>query len=157
MVTTITPGKTILESSLQKPTGGMYLSVEQSNLVHNVWTFVELDAISAGFTDGIEDIVNHKITPGVAGYYLIIAQLCLLRLIADKNYRLTIRISDATSIADSYVHSSVVDSLSINCTTIVYLGAADYVQIGVTSMAGVDTVDILANPRYTFLRVQRVR
>jgi len=141
----------------QKPSGGMYLSVEQSNLIHNTWTFVELDAISAGFTDGIEDVVNHKLTPGAAGFYIVIAQVCLLNLIADKNYRVTIRISDATSVADSYAHASTEEYLTIACAALLYLSATDYVQMGVVSMAGVNTVDVLGNPRYTFLSVQRVR
>ena len=47
--------------AFQRPTGKLVLDSSQLNLVDGALTQVELDEIPAGYTDGIEDIINFRI------------------------------------------------------------------------------------------------
>ena len=157
MVTTITPGKTILESSLQKPSGKMYLTGSQLNLADSVWILVELDTIPAGFTDGIEDVVNHRITPGVAGLYSVMGQVQFREVVADKKYQVAIWITGGAAEAYSIVQASIADRITANCQTILNLSATDSMELKVASIAGVNTVDLWGGIGETYFCVQRVR
>jgi len=152
MTTRITPAP-----AYQRPTGKLYLSANQLNLVSGVITLVELDAISANFTDGIEDTANHKITPGIAGFYDVKGQVTFTSVIADKIYNVYLRLNGVTTKVGLYRHSSIAAFLTISCTVLLYLSATDYLTLFARSNAGVDTVDVLGQEIYTFLSVQRVR
>ena len=141
----------------QKPSGRMYRAAPQDNIVSGAWTLVGLDAISAGFTDGIEDVVTRRITPGVAGFYIVTGQVCFDDVVADRLYEVGLKINGATFIAVAMLHAAIADYLSVNCTDLLYLSATDYVELMARHVAGVDTVDIWRGTYNTFLCVQRVR
>jgi len=122
-----------------------------------VWTLVELDAISSGFTDGIEDTANHRITPGYAGFYGVFGSVTFASVVAAKTYIAAIRINGNTYKTGNYQHSGLVYYVTANVSDILKLTATDYVELVCQSRAGVDTVDVRANEIYTFLSVQRVR
>ena len=135
----------------------MGLSAQQLNLVHGVWTLVELDYLKGGFTDGIEDTANHRITPGQAGLYDIKGQVTFDQVVADKRYASAIRLNGAVYIAFDTKHAAIADYLTSPCGLLYWLSATDYVELIAASYAGVNTVDIYGVIAWTFLSVQRVR
>ena len=143
--------------AFQKPSGKLVLSSNQNNLVDGVLTLAELDTIPSGYTDGIEDVANYKITPGMAGYYLIAASVYLSSVVADKMYVAYIYKS-GSGIAGNILHSKLAEPLIfpmlVPCQ---YLSATDYLQLWVKSESGDNTVDISAIQEYTYLSVQRIR
>ena len=141
----------------QRPSGRMYLSVNQLNLVDMTDTLVMLDAITAGFADGLEDVVNHKITPGVAGLYDVKGQVTLVNTIADKRFSVSVKLNGVSSKISAVGQASIASYLTINCHDHLYLSATDFLSLWALSYAGVDTVDIYGREPYTFLSVQRVR
>jgi len=144
--------------AFQKPSGMMYLSADQLNLLDNTETLVELNTIWAGFNDAIENIVTHRITPGKAGFYSIVGQVRFKSVVADKSYHALIRRNTAAIIQNNASHSS--DVLGLTAVCVVpnwYLAADDYIELYAVSNAGVDTVDIDSAELRTFLAIQRVR
>jgi hypothetical protein len=141
--------------AFQRPSGYMYLSASQLNLVDTVATLVALNAIGGGFTDGIEDTVTHRITPGKAGRYSVVGIVQFENVIADKSYQAELRVSGSIVMRDKR-HSSLTDKMSARCILpCIRLSETDYLELWATSNAGVDTVDI--DNLYTNLMVQRVR
>ena len=141
----------------QKPSGGMWLGTDQLNLVHGVATLVELDSLRTGFADGIENLATHRITPGVAGFYSITAQVTFLNLIADKTYQAIIRINGATYLCTNSNHAAITEPLSVPASVLVKLTATDYIELMARSWSGDNTVDVHKNYYFTFLLVQRIR
>jgi len=141
----------------QRPSGRLYLDNNQLNLVDGVKTLVELDTISAGFTDGIEDTAGHRITPGQAGYYHIIGSAMFANAVADRGYVVYIRRSGGVSLAQNNSWSGGGGYFSAVTACLAKLTATDYIELCVRSDAGVDTVDLLGKIYATFLSVQRVR
>jgi len=135
----------------------MYLANEQVNLVNGAWTLVELDTISAGFADGIEDTVAHVIAPGVAGFYHLIGQVTFNSVIADKRYQVRLVHNISGSVVYRPAHASNVFLLSVPINAHVYLPAAGEIRMDARSDSGDNTVDLQENEVYTFLSVQRVR
>lgn len=152
MKTIITPAPVY-----QKPSGNLYLSANQLNLVDGTWTWVELDTIKTGFADGIEDTTNYIITPAYAGWYDIKAQVYFMNVIADKRYYASIYLNGVTEKVTATKQASIAEYLSIGCSNHIKMSATDYIKLKARSNAGVDTVDILAGEQYTFLSIQRVR
>ena len=128
------------------------------NIVDATDTLVLLDAIQAGFTDGIEDTVNHRITPAVAGYYSINGQVRLQELVANVVYQVFVKISGALLLGcENWVHSSNVNSMMLRCgMPSYYLTATDYLELWVHFYCGANTVDI-SSAYSTCLAIQRVR
>lgn len=152
MTTIITPAP-----AYQKPSGKLYLSADQLNLVSGEWTLIELDTISANFTDGIEDTTNHRITPGQAGFYDIKGQAYLSQIIAGKRYQLAILVNGTIYKYYTELPGGLTNYLTLLVAAHFYLAAADYLELVILSIAGVDTVDLLGSEPYTFMSVQRVR
>ena len=141
----------------QRPSGMLVLANAQLNLVNNVNTLVELDSIPGDFTDGIEDIVNHRITPGVAGEYSIVGNVKFSSVVANTRYSVNLYLNLANMVTSWVVlHSSNTDPLSFRtilpCQN---FSATDYIELWAQSNSGNNLVDIDIN--YTFLAVQRVR
>ena len=146
-----------------RPNGKMYLTVNQVDLLNGVQTPVELESIWPGYIDGIEDNVNHRILPGRAGFYLVIAQVFFTQVVADKSYEIWIMHKTAaaawTEMAHDKRHSRVTDDLSCIASDVIWIGndlAFDAFEIWAQSNSGGNTVDILGVAE-TFLLVQRLR
>ena len=149
----------VLPPAYQRPSGGLWRSGDQLNLVDGTPTLVLLNTVLSSFSDGIENVGTNRITPGVPGYYSILAQVNYkdTTVVADKTYTAEIWINGVMN-RTKWSHSSSAGSLSVTCykaSTLIAL-ATDYIQLYATSNAGVDTVDIYGNPG-TLLEVQRVR
>jgi len=141
----------------QKPSGKMYLGSNQLNLVNGAITLVELDTVGTGFTDGIEDTANHKITPGYAGFYIIIGMVTFMNLVIDRSYDAGVLITGAAYLPFVHDFSGRDDYYTVPVSCLVKLNATDYIELYARSMSGDNTVDILAGEAYTFLSIQRVR
>jgi len=77
----------------QAPNGKLYSANNQDIPDGGAPVLVNLNTIHADFTDGIEDIVNHKITPGVLGWYLVTASICWESATADTRYDLSLTLN----------------------------------------------------------------
>lgn len=140
-----------------KPTGRLFCTTGQLNLVHATPTKVLLDTLDADFTDGIEDAVNSKITPGIAGYYHIIGQVYFESMVADKAYGSIIYIDGVAkrwSVKDGGI-SAIRNSVLV--MDYFKLSATNYIELWAISYAGDDTVDISGGSHRTWLSVQRQR
>lgn len=140
-----------------RPSGKLYLGTNQVDLVSEAWTKVLLDTISSGFADAIEDTVNHRITPGVAGYYRIKGQVCFLNTVADKDYQAELKLDGSINQAIDIDHASLGKTIMVACSTLVYLSASSYVELWAMQASGVNTVDLSGLEHLTFLTVQRAR
>jgi len=152
MTTKITPAP-----AYQRPSGKLYLLANQLNLVSGVWTLVELDTITTGFTDGIEDTTNHRITPSQAGFYDVKGRVTFDNTVADTLYYAAVRLNGSAYKSCERAQASVAGPLSVSCHALLYLSATDFLELMGISLAGVNTVDIQEYERYTFLSLQRVR
>ena len=141
--------------AFQKPSGHLELSASQLNIVNATQTLIAFDQIRAGFTDGIEDITAHKITPGKAGFYSIAANICFFNTVANKKYCSELEIS-GSQVALTMVHTALAEHVDTPISIAsIYLSATDYLMLYAYHEAGVDTIDV--GKSYTYLSIQRVR
>jgi len=152
MTTEITPAR-----AHERPSGKMFLENIQLNLVNATWTKVLLDTIADGFTDDIEDTANHKITPGRAGYYNIVGQVCFVNIVAAKSYYASLMVNDVDWYGLVYAWGSGGTHLTVRTGDLLKLGATDYVTLWARSDSGDNTVDVTSYLYNTFLSLQRVR
>lgn len=146
--------------AFQRPSGKLYLSADQLNLVNTIATLVELDTIPTEYKDGIEDTTLHFLKPLRAGFYNVVGQIYFSACIADKTYYAMLRLSGGTFISDVPVHTGNQAGNCVSakcCLPNQYFSNTDYVQLYGQSFAGVDTVDIDHDVSRTFLALQRVR
>lgn len=147
------------ESFVPAPSSLMYLQSAQENIANWANVLVELDRVPADYTDGVEDTVNHKITPGIAGYYCVVAQITYFNVVADKQYQVRIKLSnEAVFAAIGVNHVSTTEQIScIAVLPCLKMAADDFVSMYAFHEAGVGTIDIESNSNYTYLSLQRVR
>ena len=143
--------------AFQRPSGKMYLGTDQLNLTHGLPTDINLDTVSSGFCDEIEDVIEHKITPGRAGLYLIVGQVSFFSVVADKEYCANLELNDSTYISTNVIHAALAEILCVPVIALVWLSLTDYIKLIGQSNADVDTVDVVGQKDSTFLFVQRVR
>ena len=141
----------------QRPSGFLYRSIYQEDLIRNTLTLVELNTIPAEYTDGIENIVTHRIIPGINGFYNISGQVtffgcgpdsqCSVRILrnAVEIHRNTLQIGAGIQIAPQ---------CNLPCQ---YLLSTDFLELWAVVYGTLDTVDIMDGIAHTFLTVQRVR
>ena len=139
-----------------KPSGGLYLLTSQQNLVSGNSTLVNLNTVISGFSDGIEDTANKKITVTKAGLYLVQAQVTFFSVVAAKHYQIHIY-KDAAGKKAGYGHSSVTDELSIPLSFFIRCAVNESILMKAISFAGVDTVDIRNGADLTFLELHYMR
>ena len=125
-------------------------------------TLVELDEISTGYIDGIEDLINFRITPGVAGLYIVSGQVAYENAIIDKLYRAQIYrnwgIGGSRRVAFNERYLEYAGGVqNIHCYGEVWLDEDDYVELYAYNFSGVDTVDVTLGEINTFLVCQRIR
>ena len=138
------------------PYARMYQTAAQDNLTDTVWTVVTLD--TDDFDSGtITDTANYKITPGVAGRYLVIGQVTYSNVIADKLYYAQIYKNGTAPVTTASLHSSAITSdMAVSVTDVVSLAADDYIQLRCNVDAGASTVDINIGTETTYLVLYRL-
>jgi hypothetical protein len=143
--------------AFQRPSGKLKLSADQLNLLNGNATKIALDTIPVGYTDAIEDTVNNRITPGIAGYYCLVGQIEFKSVVVDKAYKVEIRLS-GNIVSEFIAHASHAFPITaLSCLPCHILTAVNYVELWATSYSGDNTVDIGSSVLETYLAVQRVR
>lgn len=138
------------------PRGCLYLASDQENIPSASDTIVQVDTVPGTYTDGIEDTGTYKITPGIAGLYIVTASLKWEPTVADNTYRFKILKDAATVIAEDRKPTPIVDHMTQQIARLFYFTSTNYLRLQVYHADGVGTVDITAGLNYTCLKVQRV-
>ena len=139
-----------------EPYARMFVTAAQNNLTDVTWTTIALDTDTFDFST-ITDLSNYKITPGVAGYYLVIGQVCYTNVIADKTYGAQIYKNATTAIKTSseQIGASTSD-VPVEVTDVMLLDDDDYIQLRGYVNAGAATVDIKTGTANTNLVLFRL-
>ena len=147
------------QPAFQRPSGFAYLNNNQLNIPVDTDTLVALDAIHANFDDAIENIVAHRITPVIAGFYSIVGQVSYIDCdLTDAMYFCKIKISGAAFAAIHEVPPcSGGHAFALCCLPTFYLSATDYVELFCRVHSTGATVDVHNGANETYLSLQRVR
>lgn len=140
-----------------KPSGRAYQGTAIVDTITGQWTRVDLDAISAGFTDGIENLLTNRIIPGVAGLYRIHGSVYFsTSMVADMDFYAAIDISGVYS-AQVHIHSAKIGNLVIPVSLLIWLTAVNYVELYGRQDSGANLIKISPLENACFLEVQRIR
>lgn len=131
-----------------------YLSGHHSLATSTTWA-VALNAETHD-SDSIHSttVNNNRITPGVAGYYLVIANIAYNTTIDNKRYMCAIRVNGA-DVAISEVAGSTNKNVVANVSDITYLSSTDYVDMTAWHDSGVNK-NVVGTSVRTFLTVHRI-
>ena len=143
----------------QQPSGKLYLNALQAGIPGDgLYHQILLDTIMANFTDGIEDTVNHIITPGVAGYYQVNASMKVDHPVVGEIYCLhVLRNVGGNLILQGMGHaSSAANNLIVNCSDVLYLTNIHFLEMGIVHWVAAGE-SVTVSYYSTFLSVQRVR
>lgn len=138
------------------PYARMYPTAAQNNLADTTWTTITLDTDE--FDSGtITDLANYKITPAVAGRYLVIGQITYTSTIANKTYYAQIYFNGtaAKAIASAHTGAATTDVTVSVCDVIVF-DADDYITLRGQVNVGAATVDINVGSTDTYLVLYRL-
>lgn len=138
------------------PYARMYPTAAQNNLADTTWTTITLDTDE--FDSGtITDLANYKITPAVAGQYLVVGQITYTNTIANKTYYSQIYFNGtaAKAIASAHTGAATTD-ISVSVCDVIVFDADDYIQLRGQVNVGVATVDINVGSTDTFLTLYRL-
>ena len=148
----------ISQPNFQRPSGKLYLLTPMTNLINNTATRVLLDTIPPDFKDGIEDIVNHRITPGKAGLYLVNSRAYFDLAAADTVYKIEVRENGNVISSDHQQCSIANGEVTCEINFLCHLAHDSYLELWATSVSGNDDVGLHGGPiQVTALSVQRVR
>jgi len=136
--------------------GFLYSIGIQWTIPDSIWTLVELDTIGAGYTDAIEDTVNHRIIVPEAGFYLVKGQTLFSTVTDGRKFELRIFEDGADLRVRSVCHSGLADGVSISTGSNIYLHAGAYVDLWVQHNCAI-LPELQGGHAITFLAVQRVR
>ena len=142
-----------------EPYARMYLTAAQNNLTDVTWTTVSLDTDTFDFST-ITDLSNYKITPAVAGYYLVIGQVSYAEasLVASKTYSAQIYKNGTTAIKTVHksIGAAVTEDVTVPVSDVVLLDADDYIQLRAYVNCGASTVDLTTGTANTNLVLFRL-
>ncbi len=128
-----------------------YLGTDQDNLVDTVYTAVQLDTEDYD-SGGNFNVGTYKFTCPVAGFYLVIGQVMFHELVADASYYAVIKAKGVYTTI-TRVHSSFNSWLAVRVTDILYLTAAQTIELFARQDSGGNLVDVTAGTNYTYLAV----
>lgn len=126
-----------------------YLSATQVDLVDNTYTKILLDTESY---DVGSDFASNKFTAPVTGYYSVNALITFTSVVADKQHTGAIYINGTLN-RYFYFHSSNASNISGAFSDVIYLTAADYVELYGRHISGVNTVDVSGGAEHTFMTI----
>ena len=140
----------------REPYARIFSTAAQDNLTDVTWTKIVLDTDTFDFST-ITDLSNNKITPGVAGYYVVIGQITYANVIAEKTYAAQIYKNGSTAMTTrNQQNGAAVTDVSVMVCDVLLLDADDYVQLRGYVNCGVATVDINVGTTDTFLVLYRL-
>lgn len=138
------------------PYARTFITAAQDNLTDTTWTVITLDTDE--FDSGtITDLSNYKITPAVAGQYLVMGQITYTNTIADKTYYAQIYFNgtSAKSIGIAHTGAATTD-VSVPICDVIVFDNNDYVQLRGQVNVGAATVDVNVGTTDTFLVLYRL-
>ena len=139
-----------------EPYARMYVTAAQDNLTDVTWTTITLDTDTFDFST-ITDLSNYKITPAVAGYYMVLGQVTYANVIAEKTYYAQIYKNGTTATATrSQQNGAATTDVSVTVQDVVLLDDDDYIQLRGYVNCGAATVDINAGTADTYLILYRL-
>jgi len=139
-----------------EPYARMYVNSAQNNLTDTTWTTITLDTDTYDFST-ITDLSNNKITPAVAGYYLVIGQVTYENVIAEKSYYAQIYKNGDTAMATRIQQNGAATTdVSVVVSDVLLLDSDDYVQLRGYVNCGAATVDINTGTTDTYLVLFRL-
>ena len=145
--------------TFQKPNGYIFSSVTQ-NVNNLAWTKVAFDSIAPNFVDGIEDLANERILPGVAGFYYVSGNVQIkdTDVVPDSSFYTSIYVSGVPGLR-TMKHSSLADFLHVGISNVIYLTNTDFVEVYFQQCTGMSILisSAIGTKADTFLTIQRVR
>ena len=150
-----------LHLATQAPSGRLYLDGNQAGLAGGgIYRQINLNAIMPNFVDGIEDVVNHIITPGVVGFYQVNASLKVDHPThADVSFAIhVLRNPGSNLIMQKVFAPSTTDcNHSWSISDEIYISAVNQnLEMGIVHQAAANQL-VVGQFYCTFLSVQRVR
>lgn len=139
-----------------KPYARMFLTAAQNNLTDVTWTTIALDTDT--FDSGtITDLASYKITPGVAGYYMLLGQVTFTNVIAEKTYSAQLYFNGTTAKQTAtQQNGAATTDVVVNVVDVIYFDADDYIQLRGYVNCGAATVDIDPGTENTNLTLYRL-
>jgi len=120
---------------------------DQENIEDQTWTLVELNAIHSDPGENFDTETNHCFTVKQAGTYLVIGTIRYKNIVSGKRYYAGI---GEPSILDvGIVQSSSTEDVTAKTMRVLDLEKDDAITLRSWHNAGVDTVDIDGDSRYT--------
>lgn len=126
-----------------------YLNSAQNNLADTVFTKVLLDAEDY---DVGNNFASNKFTAPVTGYYMVTGQVAYDNTIANSRYFSALYRNGTVNAASSIV-SSTTQTLAVTSSDIMFLNAAETVELYARVDAGASTIDLIIGLSNTFLAV----
>lgn len=147
-----------------QPRGKLSLSANQSIAFGGGAVILQLNKIGANFSDGIEDTVNYRILPGVAGWYLFTASIIWESGQANTKYDLIVTKSGINCGNNEQVcvlTGGTGAHFTEKITDVIYLTAVNWLDLRCANYHGSINATALygGSPSaefHTFLTVQRI-
>lgn len=138
--------------AFQRPSGKM-IGPAQSSLATGNLIKMLINTIPAHYTDGIEDALNNRIIPGIAGFYNITANIIYEDPVADTRYTAVTYVT-GVQVDANIQHASHENYLTCHCNLASHwLSAVDVVELYAQHFSGGASVNVTSSN----LCVQRVR
>ncbi len=129
-----------------------YLAANQADISDDTWTKVTLDTETYDIGNDFDNVTNYRFAAPVAGYYQVNALLTWTNIVADKQYLVAIYLN-GTEVASQHSQSSHTSSIGGSISDVIYLTAAQYLELYAYTDAGVGTTDLLGGSTVTFMSV----
>ncbi|KKK58961.1 hypothetical protein LCGC14_3039170 [marine sediment metagenome] len=141
----------------REPYARMYTTAAQDNLTDDTWTKITLDTDTFD-SAAITDLSNNRITPGVAGQYLVIGQIRYTGTIANKTYyaQLFFNAAFASAITIAHTGDATEDVTTPPAWDIIVFDDNDFIELRGKAKTGTATVDINVGTTDTYLALYRL-
>lgn len=147
----------VVDTSIDhKPCGRLHLNAAMTDLTNTLDTKVLLDGSSTSYGDGTEDTDNNNITPGIAGWYEIIGQVCFNASVANQEYEVSIK-RDLGTRKIKHAHASKTGSFTVQIVCVLKLSATERIELWCRSRSGDNLTDVYTGTENTFLEVNMLR
>jgi len=128
-----------------------YLSSAQDDLAQDDNHLVTLDGES--FDPGSYfNTTTYKFVAPIAGFYAVAGQVGFKNIVADKIYKARLKVEGTTTLF-GIAHSGLNAYITPSFADIIQLAASDEVTLNAVHESGVDTVDLINDPDYTYLSI----
>lgn len=132
-----------------------YRAAAQLNIVHNVWTKVQLTDEDYDPGGDFDNVVNYDYTIPTTGYYHVTGKVHFYDAVVNKKYAVGIYVNDALLLF-SYFHAIDTSSITPELTDIIYWAVGDRIELWCWHFAGVNTPDLAGGYAMNVLAIHRL-